>query len=310
MKFSVYQISCQGGRDDNEDRLGYSYTREAVLLTLADGMGGYQDGELAAEIAVRVFTQRFLTLARPRLAQPLDFLQHSLLAANQAIVDHARAHSLPEQPRTTLVAAVIQDGCFWSVHAGDSRLYWMRQARVLQRTRDHSYQDKPELFRHLAPPANRNLLFTCLGNAGLPLYDSQGPCALQPEDRLLLCSDGLWSVVEDEELAAALQVMGLRNAVHTLAELALERAGRQSDNVSLLGLQWQASDARSGPAAAQPDALDDEDWYSTVVPEGSTASADAAQSAAADVFDLERIERSIEEIQAAIGRSARRKPGP
>jgi len=306
MKFAVYQITCQGGRDDNEDRLGYSYTREAVLLTLADGMGGYYGGEQAAEISVRVFTQRFLAQARPRLAQPLDFLQLSLLAANQAIVDHARANLLPEQPRTTLVAAVIQGGQFWAVHAGDSRLYWMRQARMLQRTRDHSYQDKPELFRHLSPPANRNLLFTCLGNNSLPLYDSLGPCTLQPEDRLLLCSDGLWSVVEDEELAAALQVMGLSNAVHTLAELALERAGRQSDNVSLLGLQWQASDARSGPAAAQPDTLGDEDWFSTLVPEGAT---DAAPSAAADVFDLERIERSIAEIQAAIGRSAQRKPG-
>jgi len=310
MKFSVYQISCQGGRDDNEDRLGYSYTREAVLLTLADGMGGYYGGELAAEIAVRVFTQRFLALARPRLAQPLDFLQHSLLAANQAIVDHARANFLPEQPRTTLVAAVIQDGRFWSVHAGDSRLYWMRRARVLQRTRDHSYEDKPELFRHLAPPANRNVLFTCLGNAGPPLYDSLGPCVLQPEDRLLLCSDGLWSVLEDKELAAALQVMGLRKAVPTLAELALERAGCQSDNVSLLGLQWQASDAQGGPAAAQPNALNDQEWFSTLMPNGSTASTDAAPIAPADVFDLQRSERSIAEIQTATGRSARRKPGP
>ena len=141
-------------------------------------------------------------------------------------------------------------------------------------------------------------------------YDSLGPCVLQPEDRLLLCSDGLWSVLEDKELAAALQVMGLRKAVHKLAALALKRAGHQSDNVSLLGLQWQASEACSDSAASQPHAPNDEDWFSTVVPEGSTGSTDAVPSAAADVFDLERIERSIEKMQAAIGRSARRKPGP
>jgi len=243
MKFSVYQISCQGGRDDNEDRLGYTYTREAVLLALADGMGGYHGGELAAEIALRVFTQRFLNQARPRLQQPLEFLQQSLLAANRAIVEHARSHLLPEQPRTTLVAAVLQNGHFWAVHAGDSRLYWVRGARVLQRTRDHSYHDKPELLRQQSPSAHRNLLFTCLGNVSAPLYDSLGPCALQPEDRLLLCSDGLWSEVPDEELAATLQTQTLRSAVDTLAELALERAGRRSDNVSLLGLQWQTPDS-------------------------------------------------------------------
>jgi len=293
MKFSVYQASSQGGRDDNEDRLAYTHSPEGVLLVLADGMGGYSGGERAAEIAVRVYAQTFLAQAKPRLANPAVFLQHTLLQANRAIVDYARSNDLPEQPRTTLVAAVLQDNQLWAVHAGDSRLYGLRAGQVWFRTRDHSHHDKPELFAHLPPPPNRNLLFTCLGSSTPPVFDHTGPLALRPGDQLLLCSDGLWSPLSDDAIASGLQGRSLRDGVPDMVRLALLKAGPHSDNVSLLALEWEGA----GAAEPAPQATFD----AAPKPNAHNQPPSGADS---DVFDLERIEQSIDEIQAAIRRTA------
>ena len=75
MKFSVFQISRKGGRDKNEDRMGYCYTRDTLLLVVCDGMGGHLNGEIAAQICVRLFIERFQREAKPILKNPFKFLQ-------------------------------------------------------------------------------------------------------------------------------------------------------------------------------------------------------------------------------------------
>lgn len=305
MKFSVYQVSRKGGREVNEDRVGYTYTRDAVLLTLADGMGGHPDGEKAAEIAVRVFTQRFVSEAHPRLRDPRAFLERTLLDANQAIVDYAHAHSMSDYPRTTLVAAVVQAGGLSVVHSGDSRLYWIRHGHMVQRTRDHSYHDKPELFRQIPAGVNRSVLFTCLGSDTPPLYDVFGPQALEQGDRLLLCSDGLWSVMTDEDVAIGLHGVPLQDAVHALADEAEHKAGRHGDNVSLLALEWDtADDFASTQVVIRSEGLADRSFAS------SFGAVDDAAETAADAFDEDTIERAIAEINEAIRRTALRKRDP
>ena len=82
MKFSVFQLSRRGGREKNEDRMGYSYTRDAGLFALADGMGGHPDGEVAAQIALQTLSALFQREARPRLAAPASFLAASLMGAH------------------------------------------------------------------------------------------------------------------------------------------------------------------------------------------------------------------------------------
>ena len=83
MKFSVFQISRKGGREKNEDRMGYCYTREACLFVLADGMGGHPQGEVAAQIAIQSVSAEFQRRARPTLPDIQEFLTSSLLAAHQ-----------------------------------------------------------------------------------------------------------------------------------------------------------------------------------------------------------------------------------
>ncbi|MFP5409021.1 MAG: PP2C family protein-serine/threonine phosphatase, partial [Gammaproteobacteria bacterium] len=89
MKFTIYQASRQGGRKNNQDRVAYSYSREALLMVVADGMGGHMHGELAAQIAVQTLTDQFQKHAKPRLADPLMFLTDAGARAHYAINDYA-----------------------------------------------------------------------------------------------------------------------------------------------------------------------------------------------------------------------------
>ena len=256
-------------------------------------MGGHPQGDRAAEIAVRTFLQAFVEQARPRLADERAFLQDTVHAANRAIVDFARAQNLPEHPRTTVVAAVVQHGRLTALHSGDSRLYWVRNARLLRRTRDHSYHDQPGRFGRLPAGVSRSVLFACLGSDAEPLSDVLGPGPLQVGDRVLLCSHGVWSVFGDEELAADLCATPLADAVEGLAQRAMHRGGRHGDHVTLIGLQW----------------LGEDDFPSTQVLEPpETARVRGAGAGGADLDELE-IERTIAGIHAAIWRS-HRAPAP
>lgn len=239
MKFSVVQLSSKGGRERNEDRMGYSYTRQACLFVVADGMGGHPDGDVAAQLALQSVSEHFQRLARPGLDNVADFLEAALLDAHHHILRHAASRDMAYAPRTTLVAAVVQGGQAWWVHCGDSRLYVIRGGRVLARTRDHSYG---ELHGRM-PPAlagrlGRNVLFTCLGAPTRPLFEVAGPVELQRHDRVVLCSDGLWGSVPDAVLARELGRKPVSRAVPELVDAALRRAGAGSDNVTVVAMEW------------------------------------------------------------------------
>ena len=133
MKFSVYQISRQGGRERNEDRMGYAYTRESGLFVLADGMGGHPEGEVASQMALQVISAMYQKEAQPELMDVRDFFNKAILAAHRQILRYAAERNLPDTPRTTLVVAVVQGGAAHWVHCGDSRLYFVRQGELLAR---------------------------------------------------------------------------------------------------------------------------------------------------------------------------------
>src|SRR3954463_589100 len=103
MQFSVYQQSHIGGRKVNQDRMGYSYTRDALLLVLADGMGGHQRGEIAAAIALQTLSALFRAQATPYVKKPERFLEEAFQQAHVDILRYAAGRGLPETPRTTIV---------------------------------------------------------------------------------------------------------------------------------------------------------------------------------------------------------------
>lgn len=300
MQFSIYQLSRIGGRQKNEDRMGYSYTREAGLFVLADGMGGHPDGEVAAQTALQAFSALFQRQARPRLADASGFLSAGVLAAHHGIIRHASTRALLDTPRTTVVASLIQDGVLHWVHCGDSRLYLVRDGRLLARTRDHSYSEAQGQIANGVNISNRNVLFTCLGSIARPMFDLGGPVPLQPGDKMLLCSDGLWDSVDDSIIASTLAEQSVDQAVPALVDEALRNAGERSDNVTALALEWETPAPRRTDSGFTQTALLDADGFS------STIQGDATEPMP-DELDEQAIEQSIAEINAAISRSALRR---
>lgn len=299
MKFSVFQISRRGGREKNEDRMGYCYTRESGLFVLADGMGGHPEGEVAAQIAIQTVSALFQREAKPALPDVQEFLSSALLAAHHQILRYASDRGMVDSPRTTLVVAVVQSGRACWIHCGDSRLYMVRAGELLTRTRDHSYLELRNAAVQGLEKVNRNVLFTCLGSPTKPIYDITGPVALEQGDRILLCSDGLWGTLEDSVIAREMGRQSVSNAVPDLVEDALRKAGDSSDNVTVVAMEWETPDAFESTQGVSTESISDDVFASTI------------QAGPLDGFvddlDDEAIERSIAEINEAIRRSAARR---
>ena len=302
MRFTVYQVSRKGGREKNEDRMGYCYTRDAGLFALADGMGGHPEGEVASQLALQTLAALFQRDAKPTLADPLRFLSEAILAGHQQLLRYATQKSLVDTPRTTIVACVVQGNAAYWAHCGDSRLYMLRGEKLVARTRDHSYSELQQTMSQVVPMGerfNRNVLFTCLGSPGKPVVDTVGPLLMQSGDRLLLCSDGLWGTVTDTVIVAQMARQPISGAVPELVEQALRNGGAKCDNVSVLALQWESADNRDA-ASISTQQLGEEVFASTI--QASVLGADPP-----DELDDAEIERSIREINEAIRRSSQKK---
>lgn len=299
MKFSVFQVSRRGGRSKNEDRMGYCYTRESGLFLLADGMGGHPVGEVAAQLALQTVSAYFQKAARPSVGSVPEFLSSALLSAHHQIIRYASEKGMLDSPRTTLVAAVVERGCVHWVHCGDSRLYLVRDGQLMTRTRDHSYSEQQANLGHYDEPINRNVLFTCLGSPQRPIYDLSAPVPLQQGDKLLLCSDGLWSALPDHEIVNVLAANPVAQSVPDLAERALRKAGSSSDNVTVLALEWETPDLFQDTGGISTETISDGMFQSTIqAPEMEQGQVD---------LDDDDIERNIAEINEAIRRTAARK---
>jgi serine/threonine protein phosphatase PrpC len=303
MRFAVYQISRRGGREKNEDRMGYCYTRDAGLFALADGMGGHPEGDMAAQVALQTMAALFQREAKPGLPDPLRFLHEAIIAGHHQLLHYATARGLVDTPRTTIVACVMQGSAAYWAHCGDSRLYLVRGDKLVARTRDHSYSELQETLSKVVPNAerlNRNVLFTCLGSPGKPMIDTAGPLLLHPGDRVLLCSDGLWGSLADNVITSVLASRPISDAVPELVEQALRQAGPKSDNVTALAVEWESAEDATGQQGISTQAIGDDVFASTI----QASMLSDKDHADADELDEAEIERSIREINEAIQRSS------
>jgi serine/threonine protein phosphatase PrpC len=298
MKFSIYQESRVGGRKENQDRVAYCYSRDTVVMIVADGMGGHLHGEVAAQIAVQFIAEAFQREATPKLADPVRFLLDSITNAHFAILDYAEVRRLLETPRTTCVACVVQDGVAYWAHVGDSRLYLLRDGRVENQTKDHSrVQMLVDLGRireeAVGVHPERNKIFNCLGQMTPPKVELSRRALLKEGDTILLCTDGFWGPLGGREIGEQLADGNVVRAVPQLLNLAEARAGRDGDNLSVIALTW--ADELTGAG----------DWISTLamdLNEKTTKLSDWGKSDAQSQSHLsdDEIERAIDEIRTAI----------
>jgi len=297
MRFTIFQDSRVGNRKGNEDRVAYSYSRDSLMMCIADGMGGHEQGEVAAEIAVTEITRRFQQEARNRLRRPFDFLVSSIQTAHRAIVSHAVEKNLLECPRTTCVICLVQNGYAYWAHAGDSRLYVLRRGDLAAATQDHSKVqqmiDAGQItLEQAARHPDRNKIYSCLGGVVPPHIDTGREFRLEPGDTVLLSTDGFWAQIPPSILGTMLRKQTLPELMPGLMLEAERRAQGESDNLTVVAMTWEdQEDVR----VADTETLGEEQFATST---NTTQTLDDGQPS--DDVTEEDIERAIAEIQNAI----------
>ena len=297
MRFTIFQDSQVGDRQGNEDRVGYAFGKDVLLMVIADGMGGHHGGEVAAEIAVQEITRRFKIEARNKLRKPFEFLVTSIQAAHRAIVAHADQHNLLECPRTTCVACVVQNGYVYWAHAGDSRLYVLRRGNLLAATQDHSkVQQMIDSGQITAEAAarhpDRNKIYSCLGGVVPPHIDMSREQKLEVGDTVILSTDGFWAQIPASILAQMLTKQTVTALLPGLLAEAHRRAAGESDNISVVAMTWENQE---DAAVADTQSLDDSEFATS-----TNTTQQLGDGTPSDDVTEDDIERAIAEIQSAI----------
>ena len=244
LRVECADISLLGGREENQDRVATAVAEHAALLVVIDGMGGHADGARAAQVTQQVIVDAFWHTPQP-LFDPLGFLHLTLGRAHDEVVKLGAQLPLEQRPRATCAVCLVQQHASWWAHVGDSRLYHVRRGELLTRSRDHSHVEL--LLREGLINAEqaqnhpmRNFVECCLGGDPiLPDMSLTRRRPLEPNDVLLLCTDGLWGGITDAELTVELSGAGeLRGKLLELGTRAIKRAGNGSDNTSAAALRW------------------------------------------------------------------------
>ena len=238
MQVEHAEISLIGAREENQDRIATAINADAAIIAAFDGMGGHADGARAAELARHILLTRLAAHSQP-LLDPLNFLHLTLGAAHTEMVAIGSHLPIEQRPRATGAVCLVQDGTTWWAHVGDSRVYHLRAGRVEARTRDHSHVElllqeglitADQAFNH----PMRNYVESCLG--GDPLLPEMmiGRCVrVLPGDTMLVCTDGFWANLTDEDIAASFYSgVSLKDALFAIAEFAVRRGGAGADNAS------------------------------------------------------------------------------
>ncbi len=236
---SLSDVGCQ--RENNEDSLSYwepqndtQFQQKGRLALVADGMGGYEGGQEASRLAVD--TIRDVYDHDPAL-DPRDSLLSGFRLAHERIRQFAEAHPEFHGMGTTCTAIAINDFRLYFAHVGDSRLYLLRDDTISRLTRDHSYVarlvesgvlNSDEAEHH----PQRHILTAALGAGGEVVADApDNPLALKTGDVLVLCTDGLWGLVQEAEILKLVSDHDATSACAELVKLARQRGG--PDNITL-----------------------------------------------------------------------------
>jgi len=307
VRFSIYQESKKGGRRVNQDRMGYLYTRDSLMMMVADGMGGHARGEVAAQITMQTVASVYQRLAKPLLADPAAFFEEAIQASHHELHRYRAEEGLPEAPRTTIVLCVVQQGIATWAHAGDSRLYLIRNGSITHRTLDHSRVHHLVSSGLIRPEdakdhPERNRIFNCLGAFVAPTVEVSHPTALHGGDVLLLCSDGLWGTLSDRFIIDAFSDHTVMRAVPELVDAALEAGGPDADNTTALAMSWAGAEALDmvPPSDAPVSTL--------VIPEGtvtSTIQIPRVGDEPGPIYTDDQIDDAVNEIQQAIQRASK-----
>jgi serine/threonine protein phosphatase PrpC len=241
MQLHVHGISDVGcERQQNEDMLHIGQLGDGSwLLVVCDGMGGHEAGNVASEVATRRIVEQ--VTARVGDPSPAKVIWDALVSANDAVREQAAVRGVPSMGTTAVVGWVV-DGALWCGWVGDSRLYHYRRGAIETRTEDHTRVQRMVEMQILSEEEAKHhpeahVLTQALGGgsesqAGFRPSVWGEPSVLEPSDTLILCSDGLYDLVDDVELFPLVGELAVGAAVARLIDTANERGGH--DNVTVV----------------------------------------------------------------------------
>ncbi len=228
---------CEAGpvREHNEDSLAivdtsvHGNSEKGTMLVIADGMGGLDAGEVASSIVTQELPNLYLN---SKISNCVESLIQAVSDVNKNVYDAASQLPSRRGMGTTVVASVVVNECFITVNVGDSRAYLLRNGELRQVSKDHSL--KKNYFGMFENKYQDNLSHVLTQAIGP--HPSVTPhvniTKVHKHDVLLLCSDGLTSVLTDDEIKNVLVTTPFQEAAEKLFELVLERKG--DDNVSVI----------------------------------------------------------------------------
>jgi protein phosphatase len=234
MQFTINGCSDKGTvRKNNEDKFGYIKTDFGIVAVVCDGMGGYEGGEIASEIAVNTLIEYFQTLSA-------GFELHrevinSFKAANEAIIMKGRKTKELSMMGTTAAFILINDSQFVTAHLGDSRIYLIRNSLIKPLTKDHSQvqqlMDNGNIsYDEAINLTDKNVITRVLGINELSKPEVSIPAKVEPNDIFVLCSDGLTNYLNENDILDIVYDSTPEKACEQLIYLANLRGG--DDNIT------------------------------------------------------------------------------
>ncbi len=243
---SLSDIGCQ--RENNEDQYAYwepssdeEFARKGRLAIVADGMGGHEGGQEASRIAVESIQEIFAN-APDNDVQSL--LTVGFQIAHERILKYAAANPELQGMGTTATAIAVQGNVLYYAHVGDSRLYLVRGTNISRVTHDHSYVGRlvenglisaEEAETH----PQRHILTAALGAGAEVWPETSHPIQLQKDDVLVLCTDGLWSVLSENEIRTVVARNEPAEACRALIQMTKDRGA--PDNVTVQVMRVSAT---------------------------------------------------------------------
>ena len=236
---SLTDVGCV--RENNEDSYAYwepesdeLFRRLGRLAIVADGMGGYRGGEIASQLAVETVKDIY---AHSKESAVRGCLLSAFAEAHRRIQEHARANPELREMGTTCTSLVLANGQLHFAHVGDSRLYFLRDRELKLLTRDHTLmarwiQNGVISAEEAETHPQRHVLTAALGVAeAIQPECSSEPLHVQRGDVLMLCTDGLWGPLKEDEIQQTLSTCSPADACGILCDLAKQRGG--PDNITL-----------------------------------------------------------------------------
>lgn len=240
----VFQLSYatftnEGDREINEDSVGVAQKGENICFVLCDGLGGHGMGDIASSLVVEVFKDQF-----SKTDDMVNFLGQAFCASQDILLAEQKARKAKKRMKTTATAVVTDDKNAYIGHIGDSRVYVFNKNKVKARTLDHSIPQMLVLTKEIKESQirnhpDRNILLRVLGVEWEEAqYELAVPIPLKKCQAFLLCSDGFWELIDEDEMCDLLKKsQSVEEWITSMADIVKANGiDKNMDNYSAIGI--------------------------------------------------------------------------